>query len=294
MRIAFGSGKGGTGKTTVSVNLAVAAALSGMRTEYVDCDVEEPNGHIFLRPDLGDVRPVEIMIPEVDGDLCTGCGECAGICGFNAIAVLAGRTLVFPELCHSCGGCRRACPGGAITEVPRETGTLMKGGAVLADGEDRGANLGYVGGKLNIGEAMAVPVIRAVKGAISGAPLTVVDAPPGVACPMVESVRGSDMVILVAEPTPFGLHDLGIAVEAARDLEIPAAVIINRSDSGDGGVRDFCREEGVEILAEIPDSREVAAIYSRGGIVALEDKEYGERMKDLLSKIMERAGGWRE
>lgn len=255
MMIAIASGKGGTGKTTVSVNLA--AVLDGA-AQYVDCDVEEPNGHIFLKPSIKHRFPTRIPVPSVEGDKCTGCGRCAASCRFNALVCIKGRVVVFPELCHGCGGCTLACPTGAITEKEHEIGYVEVGEA---------GNVGFTQGCLNVGAPMSPPLIRAAKKAIGNAPVILVDAPPGTSCPMIAAVKGCDFVLLVTEPTPFGLHDLTLAVETMRQLVIPFGVVVNRCDSGDDRVVQYCCNEGIPILAEIPDDRRVAEAYSQGALL---------------------------
>ena len=219
MKIAVASGKGGTGKTTVATNLAYVASRNGQSVAYLDCDVEEPNGHIFLKPVITNSKPVGNLIPRVDAEKCTHCGKCGEICRFSAIVCLGEKVLVFPELCHACGGCMLVCPVEAITEVPREMGKLETGNA---------GPIRFVRGLLNIGEAMSLPVIKEVRAAVPKAELVIVDAPPGTSCPVIESVRGCDFVLLVTEPTPFGLNDLKLAVEMVRALGLPFGIVINK------------------------------------------------------------------
>jgi MinD superfamily P-loop ATPase len=274
--IAIASGKGGTGKTTVATSLAWVASRDGRDVSYLDCDVEEPNGAIFLKPAITAEKAIEKLVPAVTPTGCTHCGRCGEICRYGAIACLPDKTLVFPELCHSCGGCALVCPAGAIRELPRPIGTLRTG----ASGSVR-----FIEGVLNVGEAMSPPAIRAVKQAAPDADLVIIDAPPGTSCPAVESIRGCDLVILVAEPTPFGLHDLALAVEMVRAMKLPAAVVINRSDAGDGRVVDYCRKQRITVLAEIPDDRAVAEAYSRGEMISEAVREFGNRLRRLLRSI---------
>ena len=276
MKVAVASGKGGTGKTTVATNLAYVASRNGQTVAYVDCDVEEPNGHIFLKPEFAATEPVGVMIPEVNNDQCTHCGECGRICQFSAILPMDDAVLVFPELCHGCGGCLLVCPADAITEVLHESGKVQTGSA--------GA-ITFVQGMLNIGQAMSPPVIKAVKRSCPPTDLTIIDAPPGTSCPVIESVRDSDYVILVTEPTPFGLNDLKLAVEMVRAVEIPFGVVINRSDIGDQEVAEFCRSRGVSILAEIPDDRKIAEAYSRGEMACEAVPVYQSLFAVLLEDI---------
>jgi len=253
--IAVASGKGGTGKTTVAANLARVAAGSGTPVSYLDCDVEEPNGHIFLRPLITGSEAVSIPVPVVDAARCNACGRCRSICRYGAIALLGKRVVTFPNLCHGCGGCALVCPTGAITEAPRPIGVVEEGTA---------GGVRFVHGRLSVGVATAPPVIRAVKRKLPENGLTIVDSPPGTSCPVIESVRRADLALLVTEPTPFGLHDLGLAVEMLRALALPFGVVVNRAGSGDDRVQRYCREEGIAVMAEIPDDRRVAEAYSRG------------------------------
>ena len=281
MRIAVSSGKGGTGKTTVATNLAVTAARKGRRVGYLDCDVEEPNGALFLKPQVTDTSPVKVSIPEVDQGKCTGCGQCGRICQYSAIVAMQDTVLLFPELCHGCAGCWLVCPSGAITETHRETGRLDQGIA---------GEVQWVQGLLNIGEIMSPPVIAAVKEAAPMADHLIIDSPPGTSCPVIESVRGSDFVLLVTEPTPFGLNDLKLAVEMVRALDLPFAVVINRADVGDDQTRQYCAREGIEILAELPDDREVAEAYSRGEMACDVIPRYNELYGELLIALEDRLG----
>ncbi len=252
MIIAIASGKGGTGKTTVAVNLALTLG-NGVR--LLDCDVEAPNAHLFLDAKPHARTEVGIPVPRIDEDRCSLCGDCSRACQFNAIAVLGPRTAVFPELCHGCGACSLLCPERAISEVGRTIG-------FIEDSEVRGVRL--VQGRLNVGEALVPPLIRQVRVRGRGAETVLIDAPPGTSCSMIAAVRGADMVVLVTEPTPFGLHDLGLAVETVRTLGLRCGVVINRADAGDDRVHDYCAAEGLDILAEIPDDRRIAEAYARG------------------------------
>ncbi|OFV67879.1 MAG: (4Fe-4S)-binding protein [Candidatus Syntrophoarchaeum caldarius] len=262
MIISIASGKGGTGKTTVAVNLALS--LENENLQLLDCDVEEPNAHIFLNLTEKEVNPVYTTVPIFDKLRCNFCGECSRFCQFNAIFVIGknpgkgvkGDVIHFPELCHGCMGCMLVCPRDAISEGQRIIGEIAKG-----KGEE-GIDLVY--GTLNIGEAMAVPLVRAVKREIRDEGTVIIDSPPGTSCPVIASVKDSDYCILVTEPTPFGLYDLKIAVKVLRKLEIPFGVVINRSGIGDRGVYDYCNDEGIDILLEIPYLKEIAESYSKG------------------------------
>jgi MinD superfamily P-loop ATPase len=260
VRIAIASGKGGTGKTTVATGLAVTLSSAGVPVRILDCDVEEPNAHLFLRPEFSEARDVTIPVPSVDEGACTGCGVCGDVCAFNAIVPVGGSVLLFPELCHGCGACALLCPEHAITEIPRAVGVLESGRAGV------GAKIGFAHGRLNVGEAKAPPVVEAVA-ALADVPtgeVTIIDAPPGTSCPVIAAVRGADLVLLVVEPTPFGLHDLRLAVEMVGVLRQRAALVINRSDGHDHEVEELAREHGLEILARIPDDRRIAEAYARG------------------------------
>ena len=281
MRVAVASGKGGTGKTTVSASLAVVRAERGA-SAYVDCDVEEPNGHIFLKPDVDSTDPVTVAVPEIDSSACTRCGACARFCRYNALACLPDGVLVFDELCHGCGGCSLVCPAGAIAERPRPVGVIESGSA---------GGVRYLGGRLAVGEVMAPPVVRALKARLPEDGLVVLDAPPGTSCLMVESVRGADFALLVTEPTPFGLNDLELAVETVRVLGLPFGVVINRCDVGDDRVRRYCADEGIELLLEIPNDRAVAEAYAVGTLPVEVLPEFRARMEALADAVIARAGG---
>ncbi len=255
MQIAIASGKGGSGKTTVATNLAYVASRTERQTVYLDCDVEEPNGHIFLKPQIAEQQPVCKTIPRVDQSRCTHCGACGEVCQYSAIVCIGQKVLVYPELCHACGGCAMFCPAKAIGEDSRQVGTVRLG----ASGAIR-----FVDGLLNVGEAMSPPVIRAVRRAAPPGDVVIVDAPPGTSCPVIASIRGCDYVLLVTEPTPFGLNDLQLAVEMVRELAIPFGVVVNRAGAGDDRVQRWCRAEAIRLLAEIPEDRNVAEAYSRG------------------------------
>jgi MinD superfamily P-loop ATPase len=276
MRIAIASGKGGTGKTTLATNLARVAATDGRAVAYLDCDVEEPNGHLFLKPTIGRQQPIDKLLPIVDLGRCTFCGHCSQACRYGAIACVGTQVLIFADLCHSCGGCVLACPAAAIREVPKPIGELRLGTA---------GPIHFIEGRLNVGEGMSPPAIRAVKAASTKADLTILDCPPGTACPVIESVRGSDLVLLVTEPTPFGLNDLQLAIEMVRALTLPLAVVLNRCDIGDDQVRQYCMGQHIAILAEIADDRSVAEAYSRGQLACVTVPSFADHVRALLTRL---------
>jgi MinD superfamily P-loop ATPase len=278
MIISVASGKGGTGKTTVAVSLALSV---GSGVQLMDCDVEEPNAHLFIRPIIEKVESVTTPVPEVDEDRCTLCGKCGEICLFNAIVVIGETVLPFHELCHSCGGCLEVCPEKAIKETGRPLGVIEMG---HKDG------LEFIHGKLRVGEAMSPPLIRKVRSYTRPDKLTIIDAPPGTSCPVITSTRGSDFVLLVTEPTPFGLHDLKLAVEAMKVLNLPCGLVINRSDVGDSKVGAYAAAEGLPVLMEIPFDRGIAEAYSRGEALVEAMPEWKARFSDLLGRIEEASG----
>ena len=279
MRITIASGKGGTGKTTIATSLALSLTELGTLPVFLDGDVEAPNAHLFLNPTFEQLQEVAIQIPQVDESKCTYCGKCAEVCQYHAIVMMGKKTLVFPQLCHGCGSCARVCPEHVIHEMPQAIGVLECGPA-------RGGIL-FVRGVLNIGEPMAVPVIRQLKQWIEPRPgqFEIVDAPPGTSCPVVESMRGADVILLVTEPTPFGLHDLRLAVEVARELGIPVGVVINRDGIGDDQVNEFCQSEGLPILMRVPFERAIAEGVARGKTLVDIHPEYVERFQQLFMQI---------
>lgn len=276
MKIAVASGKGGTGKTTIATNLAASISRTAKRVQYLDCDAEEPNGHIFLKPEIESREDVTVGVPAVDQDKCTGCGRCGELCQYSAITCVKGKVLVFEELCHSCGGCMAVCPEGAITEKQRRIGVAEFGRA----------NSMYFGqGRLNIGAIQTPALIRYVKQRAIDTGTVILDVPPGTSCPVIEAIKGSDFVLLVTEPTPFGLNDLELAVGMVRQLELPFAVAVNRSDIGDDAVLRYCRKEDIEMLLEIPDDRKIAEAYSRGIMMVDAMPEYKEKFLSLFEQI---------
>jgi MinD superfamily P-loop ATPase len=274
MIVSVASGKGGTGKTSVAVNMA----LSVGNVQLLDCDVEEPNAHLLLRPKLYKSEPVNSPVPLINEDLCSHCGDCAKFCQYNALFSGPKKLIVFPDLCHSCGGCAIVCPKKAISWENNRIGVLHFGSV---------GDLSLVYGELKIGKPMAVPIIKAVKKQMAKDRTVILDSPPGASCPFVETVRGSDFCVLVTEPTPFGLHDLQVAVQVLRGMAVPFGVIINRAGLGDQKVYDYCRTEGIRVLMEIPYQRKIAELYSRGVPFSTEMPEWTKRFQKLYDDIKE-------
>jgi len=275
--VSVASGKGGTGKTLVATSLALS--LRGKdNVQLLDCDVEEPNDHVFLKPDITRSEAVSIPVPKVDEEKCTYCGKCAEVCAYKAIAVLKEKVLIFPELCHGCGACSYLCPESAISEEGKEIGVVELG---HSDGME------FAHGRLSIGEAMAVPIIRRVKEHTSSKGTVIIDVSPGTSCPVVEAVKDSDFCLLVTEPTPFGLNDLILAVEAVRKLNIPCGVVLNRAGVGDRKVEEYCRRENIPILLTIPLDTEIASFYSRGIPLVEGRPEWRQSFLKLLGEIRE-------
>jgi len=280
MIISVASGKGGTGKATVAINLA----LSIDNVQFLDCDVEEPNAHIFLKPYIKEQKKGYIPVPEIDESRCNYCGKCREVCAYNAIAVIApsdnnkkGSVLIFPHLCHGCGACSFFCPQKAIKEVNKEIGIIE-----IGDAED----IQFIHGKLNIGEAMSPPLIRQVKDYVNPTKTVIIDAPPGTSCPVVTSVKGSDFCVLVTEPTPFGLNDLILAVEVLKKLKIPFGVVINRADLGNNKTDEYCNKENIPVLMRIPFKREIAMAYSKGEPIVKVFPEYKKDFQGLFNTII--------
>ncbi|MGB3341744.1 MAG: ATP-binding protein [bacterium] len=311
MIISFASGKGGTGKTTVATSYALLLATEyNHNIQFLDCDVEEPNAAIFLKPQIEETVSVGIPVPVVDFEKCNYCGLCAEICAYNAIAVLnptvnsakqkdidpddiskstvctkaKNDVLIFTELCHGCGGCKLLCPKHAISETDREIGVIEKG---------KSGAIEFMQGKLNIGEPMATPLIRQMKKSINPGDeqLTLIDVSPGTSCPVVEAVKGSDFTVLVTEPTPFGLNDLILAVETLKKLAIPMGIVINRSSGDDKIITDYCEKAEVPVLVKVPLAREIAVAYSKGEPFINLKESYKQKFIKLHQKITELLGG---
>ena len=270
MKIAVLSGKGGTGKTTVSASLAVSLGNS----QYVDCDVEEPNGALFLNPAIKHVTSVNVLVPRVDETKCDGCGACGKVCRFNAIAVVKGKVLIFSDICHHCGACVIACPKNAITEIEREIGV------VEADAEGH-----FMQGRLNIGEPAAIPIIHQLKQSTLNDIPVILDCSPGASCTVVETIEGCDFCILVTEPTPFGLHDLKIAAALVKKMGIPFGVIVNKAMREDQSIQMYCKQEDIDVLMEIPYMREIAESYSNGVLPVYMDEELKNQFVQMYYRI---------
>lgn len=275
MIVSIASGKGGTGKTTVAVNLALALK-EVQPVQFLDCDVEEPNAHFFLRPHFRRNQTVYLPVPDILEEKCTFCGKCAEICAYNALAVLKDTVLVFPELCHGCGGCALLCPEKAIHEKGHRIGVIESGTA---------GSISFAHGKLDIGQAMSPPLIRALKKHMKVEHSTIIDAPAGTSCPVVESVKGSDVSLLVTEPTPFGLNDLRLTVETIKELQISLAVIVNRSDGEDGPIREYCQKQNIPILMTIPLDRKIAEAYSEGKTIVETQTSYKDKFLQLFTQV---------
>jgi MinD superfamily P-loop ATPase len=280
--IAVASGKGGTGKTTIATNLACSIAQMDKIVQYLDCDVEEPNGHIFLKPDIDSTHSATIGVPDVDNELCNGCGKCGQLCQYSAIVCLQDKPLVFEQLCHSCGGCMMICPTGAVQEKAREIGFVDTGSA-------NGAR--FAQGRLKIGDIHTPSLIKQVKRSLLHEGIAIIDAPPGTSCPVIEAVKGSDFVLLVTEPTPFGLNDLKLAVEMINELKIPFAVVINRSEPNEKMISEYCREEHIQIIFEMPDDRRIAGAYSNGKMIIDVLPEYKKDFAGLYENVSRRFSG---
>jgi MinD superfamily P-loop ATPase len=276
MIVAVASGKGGTGKTSVAVNMA----LSVGNVQLLDCDVEEPNAYIFLKPQINKTQEVTVSVPVINEQVCNRCGKCAKFCQYNALFVAANEVMVFPDLCHSCGGCTIVCPAEAISEEPHRIGSLKQGST---------GDIEVVYGELDVQKPMAVPIITEVKRHISKGKDVILDSPPGTSCPVIQTVKGSHFCVLVTEPTPFGLHDLKIIVQVLETLNIPFGVVINRAGAGDTKVYEFCQEKNIPVLMEIPYNKRIAELYSRGIPFTQEMTAWKTKFQELFKTVKELA-----
>lgn len=282
LRVAIASGKGGTGKTLVSLNLA---NMFGANVQLADCDVEEPNLNLFLRYQQQEQHPVTMLIPEVDEKLCNGCGKCSAFCRFNGIISLGTKAMVFPELCHGCGGCALVCPQKAITEKTSQIGTVSV---------SRNKNITLVEGRLQVGISLVPPIISAVQEHLQDDLPAILDAPPGTSCPVVAALQGADYALLVTDPTPFGLHDLKLAVALVKELAMPCGVVVNRAGNDQVGLYDYCKDQNLPVLLEIPDDRRIAEITSRGELISQVLPEYTvmfSKLAQALKEVGRQTGG---
>jgi len=273
MIISIASGKGGTGKTTISTNLALSI---DEKVQLLDCDVEEPNAHLFLNPNIEKKDPVNAPVPKIDLEKCTFCKKCMDICRFGAIAVLKKDVLTFENLCHSCGGCFEVCPEKAVSEKERSLGNIEQGSV---------NGITFIHGRLDIGQVMVPPIIKKVRSYTDPDRVTIIDAPPGTSCPVISAMNGADFILLVTEPTPFGLHDLKLAVETVRILDIPHGLVINRAGLGNDEVKQYAQKENIPILMEIPFDKKIAQIYSKGQMIVDKLPEYKKKFRILFEKI---------
>ncbi|MBT3177767.1 MAG: P-loop NTPase [Desulfobacula sp.] len=273
MIISIASGKGGTGKTTVATNLAFSL---GKNVQIMDCDVEEPNSHLFLKPEIRERQAVIAPIPLINEFKCSYCKKCMEICRFGAIAVVGKKIITFPELCHSCGGCMAVCPEDAILENDRELGEIETGSI---------GDISFIHGRLKVGQVMSPPIIKKIRTLADKQMVNIIDAPPGTSCPVIAAMKGADFVLLVTEPTPFGLHDLTLAVETIKILNIPHGIVINRAGLGNNDVKEYAKKEGIPILMEIPFDKKIAQVYSRGELIVEKIPEYKDKFLDLFDQI---------
>jgi MinD superfamily P-loop ATPase len=276
MIISIASGKGGTGKTLIATSLALSLK-DAHNVQLLDCDVEEPNDHLFMNPVITHQEPVSIPVPQVNKAKCNYCGRCSEVCAYKAIAFWGKQVMIFPQLCHGCGACSVLCPQEAIREQPRPIG-------IIEIGCSEGVN--FVHGRLNVGEAMSPPVIRKVKDYAEGE-ITIIDSPPGTSCPVITAIKNSDFCLLVTEPTPFGLNDLALAVETVKELQIPCGVVINRNTDREGTVEPYCQKEGIPVLLTIPLDTEIARLYSRGITLVKGLPQWKPSFIKLYEKIQE-------
>lgn len=280
-KIALLSGKGGTGKTLLSVNLA---AVAGGASTYADCDVEEPNGHLFLKPARVEQEEVRVPVPSVDTALCNGCMECVRFCRFNALAYTQNGLLIFEELCHSCGGCVKFCPQKALTEREKTVGRVEAG-------DSEGVRV--ISGCMNTGEASGVPIIHRVLGMLPREGLSFIDCPPGSACIVMESIQGADYCVLIAEPTVFSAHNLAMVHELVTLFDKPCGAVLNKCTDAPNPSQDYCERNGIPILGRIPYDSALGALSSKGAVAARESGEYQRLFEGILSATLAGLAGVR-
>jgi len=280
MKIAIASGKGGTGKSTIATNLSYLLSKKFENICLLDCDVEEPNCHIFMKPEFNYEEKIYVPIPKINTEKCIACGKCAEVCQYNALAFVKDKVLIFEELCHGCGSCSLICPTGAIDEAGREVGVIESGTA---------QGFKFMHGKSRISEAMSPPLIKAVKdyGDKQNCEIQLLDCPPGTSCPVISAVEGVDFAVMVTEPTPFGLYDLRLAVDVMRKMELNFGIVINRSCENDILIENYAKEENIEIITKVPDERKIAECYSQGELIIKKFPEYEECFKPLIEKVNE-------
>lgn len=284
--ITVAAGKGGTGKTLVAVNLALSLHRAGVKTVLTDADVEEPNAHLFVHPRISSRENVVIRVPRIDEGLCDRCGECSSFCAYGALATVPSQVLVFEDLCHGCGGCALVCPMHAIEEEERVVGVIEYGST------DEG--MGFMQGTLEIGEPKASPIISVLKERRDPGVVNIVDCGPGTGCSVMTTVQGSDLCLMVTEPTPFGMHDLLMAVKMAEALGVPSVVVVNKDIPGDTEVKRFCEENGLDIVLSIPFSREVAHLTSQGINLADRGEEWRKKFLSLYERATSTIGAGRD
>ncbi|HCT85958.1 MAG TPA: (4Fe-4S)-binding protein [Candidatus Margulisbacteria bacterium] len=279
MKIAIASGKGGTGKSTLAINVAYLLTRNKISVCLKDCDVEEPNCHIFIREGRSNIEKAEVAIPKIDNNLCVNCNKCVDLCAYNALAKVPGKVLVFSDLCHSCGGCTMICPVGAITEISKEIGLIKN---------KRTQKLQLITGELKIGEAKSPPLIKKVKAYPVNSKIQIIDCPPGTACPAVSAIKDTDHVWLVTEPTPFGLHDLDLIVKVVRKLGISHSIIINKSGYNDNIIETYAQQEAIPIITRIPMDLKIIQTYSAGGLIIDIFPEYTSYFEPLINFVKEK------
>ena len=297
MKIAIASGKGGTGKTTVATTLAyLLSNLKSKNIIYVDMDVEEPNGYIFLKPEIVESKEYSELIPEINEDKCVYCGKCADVCVYNAISIIKPikKAIFFEQLCHSCGACAYVCPvEGAIVEKPKRKGIINKG--IFKLDHDENKKINFIEGVLDVGEPSAVPLISGINRIIDENNgknfLYILDAPPGTSCPVVNTIESCDYVVLVTEPTPFGINDLKLTLDVIKDLKKDVGLVINKWDEKNLLAEKFAEENNLEIIGKIPFKKEIAKFYSKGELIQNLSDDIKNEFNMIAEKIIWRIYG---